>query len=112
MQVTHPAPCGFRRLSVPESGSERHGEAGGMSAELHLDDGAAPLPVEPGTDPAAGPGERRRPNVSGALPTILQAAPMFRRVVVGYDRFQVDTYVRWAEDELAAADHEHEHLLA
>jgi cell division septum initiation protein DivIVA len=83
-----------------------------MSAELHMDDGAALLPVEPGTDPAAGPGERRRPNVSGDLPTVLQAAPMFRRVVVGYDRFQVDTYVRWAEDELAAADREHEHLLA
>ena len=37
---------------------------------------------------------------------------MFRRVVAGYDRFQVDTYVRWAEDELATAAREREHLLA
>jgi hypothetical protein len=52
-----------------------------------------------------------RPNVSGDLPTVLQPAPMFRRTVAGYDRFQVDTYVRWAEDELAAADREREHLV-
>jgi cell division septum initiation protein DivIVA len=32
--------------------------------------------------------------------------------VVGYDRFQVDTYVQWAEDELATAEREREHLLA
>jgi cell division septum initiation protein DivIVA len=83
-----------------------------MSADLHADDDAARLPIESGTDPAPEPGGRRRPNVSGDLPTVLQAAPMFRRVVVGYDRFQVDTYVRWAEDELAAADREHEHLVA
>ena len=36
---------------------------------------------------------------------------MFRRAAVGYDRFQVDTYVRWAEDELAAAEREREHLV-
>jgi cell division septum initiation protein DivIVA len=35
---------------------------------------------------------------------------MFRRAVLGYDRFQVDTYVQWAEDELTAADREREHL--
>lgn len=52
------------------------------------------------------------PNVFGDLPTVLEAAPMFRRVVAGYDRFQVDTYVRWAEDELATAAREREHLLA
>ncbi|SFT88929.1 hypothetical protein SAMN05660657_03724 [Geodermatophilus amargosae] len=60
------------------------------------------------TDDEAG---RRRPDVSGDLPTVLEAAPAFRRVVAGYDRFQVDTYVRWAEDELATADREREHLL-
>jgi hypothetical protein len=65
------------------------------TTELHTDD-------EPG---------RRRPNVAGDLPTVLEAAPAFRRVVAGYDRFQVDTYVRWAEDELATADREREHLL-
>jgi cell division septum initiation protein DivIVA len=43
---------------------------------------------------------------------MLQAGPMFRRAVVGYDRFQVDTYVQWAEDELVTADREREHLVA
>ena len=56
--------------------------------------------------------DRRRPNVSGDLPSVFQAGPMFRRAVVGYDRFQVDTYVQWAEDELATADREREHLVA
>jgi colicin import membrane protein len=56
--------------------------------------------------------DARRPNVAGDLPSMLEAAPMFRRSVIGYDRFQVDTYVRWAEDELATADREREHLLA
>lgn len=54
--------------------------------------------------------DRGRPNVSGDLDDVLQAPPMFRRAVVGYDRFQVDSYVRWAEDELLAADREREHL--
>jgi hypothetical protein len=57
-------------------------------------------------------GDRGRPTLSGDLPTVLAAAPMFRRVPLGYDRFQVDTYVRWAEDELATADREREHLEA
>jgi cell division septum initiation protein DivIVA len=81
-----------------------------MSAELLVDDGAA-RPSAPGTAPDAASPDRRRPNVSGDLPTVLSAAPMFRRAVGGYDRFEVDTYVRWAEDELATADHEREHLL-
>jgi hypothetical protein len=58
------------------------------------------------------PTDRARPNVAGDLPTVFQAAPMFRRTVAGYDRFQVDTYVAWAEDELATADREREHLLS
>jgi hypothetical protein len=37
---------------------------------------------------------------------------MFRRAPIGYDRFQVDTYVQWAEEELASAEREHEHLVA
>ena len=81
-----------------------------MSAELHVDNGPGRPLFEVGTDREER--ERERPNVSGDLPTVLQAAPMFRRVVVGYDRFQVDTYVRWAEDGLAAADREHERLVA
>ena len=81
-----------------------------MTLELHAGGWtAAPAgPVE--TVPGAGPDERSRPNVSGDLPTVLRAGPLFRRAVSGYDRFQVDTYVRWAEDELAAADREREHL--
>jgi cell division septum initiation protein DivIVA len=83
-----------------------------MSVELHADDRAArplsALQAVPDPEPPA----RSRPNVSGDLPTVFQAAPMFRRAVAGYDRFQVDTYVQWAEDELATADREREHLLA
>jgi hypothetical protein len=83
-----------------------------MTAELHADD--RPAPASDGTDSALEfePLQRARPNVSGDLPTVLDAAPMFRRALVGYDRFQVDTYVRWAEDELATADREREDLVA
>jgi cell division septum initiation protein DivIVA len=81
-----------------------------MSSELHVHDEAravsAPAPV------VGGESLDRRPNVSGDLPTVFRAAPMFRRAVAGYDRFQVDTYVQWAEDELATADREREHLVA
>jgi cell division septum initiation protein DivIVA len=75
-----------------------------MSIELHAGGAADELDVD-----RAG---RVRPNVSGDLPGVLSAGPMFRRVVAGYDRFQVDSYVRWAEDELVACDREREHLLA
>jgi hypothetical protein len=66
-----------------------------MSAELIADDGTA-FPFE---DDAADV-DARRPHLSGDLPGVLTPAPMFRRTVAGYDRFQVDTYVRWAEDEI------------
>jgi hypothetical protein len=80
-----------------------------MSVDLHADQ----VEVRPAsaTVGETGSGDRGRPNVSGDLPTIFQAAPMFRRAVVGYDRFQVDTYVQWAEDELATAAREREHLV-
>jgi hypothetical protein len=68
-----------------------------MSDELQSDDGA----VRP----------EGRPNVSGDLQTLFRAAPLFRRSVAGYDRFQVDTYVQWAEEELATAEREREHLV-
>ncbi|MGY1605266.1 hypothetical protein [Geodermatophilus sp. SYSU D00815] len=67
---------------------------------------SAALPSDDGT------GGRPRPGAAGDLPAVLDAAPMFRRAVAGYDRFQVDTYVRWAEDELATADRERERLEA
>lgn len=82
-----------------------------MSAELYVDEGAA-RPLRALEAVPAEPSDRARPHVSGDLPTLFQAAPMFRRAVSGYDRFQVDTYVQWAEDELATADREREHLMA
>ncbi len=85
-----------------------------MSVELSGERGILPLlnvldPVD-GQGPEDGLPDLERPNVSGDLPTVLDAAPMFRRTVVGYDRYQVDTYVQWAEDELATAGREREHL--
>jgi cell division septum initiation protein DivIVA len=84
-----------------------------MGVELHADDGAAG-PLSPFEMVVLGlePLDRRRPNVSGDLPTVFQTAPMFRRAAIGYDRFQVDTYVQWAEDELVTAAREREHLVA
>ncbi|MGY1694344.1 hypothetical protein ACI780_05450 [Geodermatophilus sp. SYSU D00814] len=72
------------------------------------------LRTDPGTTGASSTDlpDLRRPNVAGDLPTVLAAGPMFDRALAGYDRFQVDTYVRWAEDELATAEREREHLLA
>ena len=61
--------------------------------------------------PAVEPLDRRRPNVSGDLRTLFQHAPVFRRRPGGYDRFQVDTYVRWAEEELASAARERDEVL-
>jgi cell division septum initiation protein DivIVA len=83
-----------------------------MTAELHADDGATHFMSAHEPVLREVPGARTRPNVSGDLPTVLDTAPMFRRAVAGYDRFQVDTYVQWAEDELATADREREHLVA
>jgi cell division septum initiation protein DivIVA len=73
------------------------------TVEVHTDESAA----TPSTTRRL---EEGRPNVSGDLPAVLAAAPMFRRAVAGYDRFEVDTYVRWAEDELAGAARELERL--
>src|SRR5215207_1493396 len=84
-----------------------------MSVQMHADDEPArPLSAFETVVLGVEPPDRRRPNVSGDLSTVFQAAPMFRRAVAGYDRFQVDTYVQWAEDELATADREREHLVA
>ncbi|WP_104525230.1 hypothetical protein [Blastococcus atacamensis] len=81
-----------------------------MSTDIHT--AAAVAPVE---TPAPGrhrdPSDPERPNVAGDLAGLMGSAPMFRRAVAGYDRFEVDTYVRWAEEELASAERAHEHLL-
>ena len=80
-----------------------------MTIELHVDGrtdgGPGPL-LPPESD------GRTRPNVAGDLDTVLGSAPMFRRSLAGYDRFEVQSYVQWAESELATADREREHLLA
>lgn len=82
-----------------------------MSAEEQADHVVARPVTAPEALPAIESLDRERPNVSGDLPTIFGTVPMFRRSVVGYDRFQVDTYVQWAEDELATAAREREHLV-
>ncbi|WP_236830188.1 DivIVA domain-containing protein [Blastococcus sp. KM273128] len=51
------------------------------------------------------------PRPSGGLEVLLDHGPSFRGSVRGYDRVQVDNYVAWAENELAAAQREREHLL-
>ncbi|MGY1724446.1 DivIVA domain-containing protein [Blastococcus sp. SYSU DS0533] len=48
---------------------------------------------------------------TGGLEVLLDHGPSFRGSVRGYDRVQVDNYVAWAENELAAAQREREHLL-
>lgn len=83
-----------------------------MNAAVHTDEHADRLVSGPDTALGDEVVDRGRPNVSGDLPTVFLAAPVFRRTVTGYDRFQVDTYVQWAEDELATAQREHEHLMA
>jgi hypothetical protein len=92
-------------------GFNRHEEVGGMSAAVHANNAVHAL--EAGDEVLATEArDARRPNVSGDLPTLFEALPQFRRAVAGYDRFQVDTYVQWAEDELATAEREREHLVA
>lgn len=49
---------------------------------------------------------------SGDLDGLLDTRPVFRTRVNGYDRLQVDNYVTWAEEELAAARRAGDHLLA
>jgi hypothetical protein len=70
---------------------------------------AAPRTPDPGAGrtvsdavPAAPPGPRR-PNLDGDLDAVLEFLPSFRVAVRGYDRWQVDSYVSWAERELRAA---------
>ncbi len=80
-----------------------------MTIELHADGRAD---GDPGPLLPEGSADRTRPNVAGDLETVLGSAPMFRRAIAGYDRFEVQSYVQWAETELATADRERELLLA
>lgn len=60
---------------------------------------------------ARDPLDGRRPTLSGDLREMVGFGPVFRRSVGGYDRFAVDTYVRWAESELATAGRMREEML-
>ncbi|MDT0275423.1 hypothetical protein [Blastococcus goldschmidtiae] len=80
-----------------------------MSVELHADSG---VDGDTGLLSRAGTNEHMRPDVPAGLDRVLEAAPMFRRALAGYDRFEVESYVQWAETELATAEREREHLLA
>src|SRR5438270_10770970 len=82
-----------------------------MGTSLHIDEGVARLLGDSDEGTAAPTPGRVRPHGSGDLPALFEAAPVFRRAVGGYDRFQVDTYVRWAEDELAGAARLREEML-
>ncbi len=81
-----------------------------MSVDLHAGEetvgDVAAHEGHPGAEQMGSP----LPRVAGDLPAVLSAAPMFRRTIAGYDRYEVESYVRWAEDELAAADREREHM--
>lgn len=61
--------------------------------------------ADPGALPAL-----RRPD-AGGLEQLFDRRPMFRRRHRGYDRFQVDEYVAWAEAELDAARRQCDYLL-
>jgi cell division septum initiation protein DivIVA len=50
------------------------------------------------------------PAPAGDLDGLLDVRPVFRPRLGGYDRLQVDNYVTWAEDELAAARRAGDHL--
>ncbi len=80
-----------------------------MSVELHADNA---VDGDSGLLPRAITTGRVRPGVPADLDRVLEAAPMFRRALAGYDRFEVESYVQWAETELATAEREREHLLA
>src|SRR6478672_6594665 len=62
--------------------------------------------ADPGALPAL-----RRPD-AGGLAQLFDRRPMFRRRHRGYDRFQVDEYVAWAEAELDAARRQCDYLLS
>jgi cell division septum initiation protein DivIVA len=71
-----------------------------MALEKHPPDTAR----KPG--PTNGDKPSPRPNLTGDLDTMLSTPPSFRSRVRGYDRLQVDNYVRWAETELTGARRE------
>jgi cell division septum initiation protein DivIVA len=84
-------------------------------AEVMTDGGVGGRPAageEPGADNPGVPPAFRRPDVDAGLDQLLDRRPMFRRRHRGYDRFQVDNYVAWAEAELDAARRQCDYLLS
>ena len=71
---------------------------------------------EPGRDRPAAEGSAPPafvpPQPGGALDQVLDHRPIFRRRHRGYDRFQVDNYVAWAEAEVEAARRQCDYLLS
>jgi cell division septum initiation protein DivIVA len=54
----------------------------------------------------------RPTDLGSGLDQLLDRRPMFRRRHRGYDRFQVDSYVAWAEAEVDAARRQCDYLLS
>lgn len=73
------------------------------------EDPSVPAVITHDPQPSASPRRTeapRRPNLTGDLDAMLANAPTFRSRVRGYDRLQVDNYVRWAETEILSARRE------
>ena len=64
------------------------------------------MPSEDRVAPAVVHDALPRPNLTGDLDAILVTIPAFRPRLHGYDRMQVDNYVRWSETELLSARRE------
>jgi cell division septum initiation protein DivIVA len=54
----------------------------------------------------------RRANPKGDLDLALRPKPVFRTRIPGYDRFEVENYLAWAESEIDAAQRANAHLAA
>jgi cell division septum initiation protein DivIVA len=66
--------------------------------------GGEPVEAEPLPQPP--------PRSAGDLDALLDTRPCFHGQLRGYDRMQVDNYVAWAEDEIAAMRRQTDALLA
>jgi hypothetical protein len=74
-----------------------------MSQSAELPTAGTTADAAPGPTDADVPTAPRRPNFRGDLTEVLEFLPVFRSAVRGYERWQVDSYVSWAERELLAA---------
>jgi hypothetical protein len=74
--------------------------------------GRQAVAADPDEPDAGGLPAVRAPDVGGGLEQLLDRRPIFRRRHRGYDPFQVDGYVAWAEAELDAARRQCDYLLS